>query len=34
VLPHITYHRLESVGVSKTPQEMIDAILEKIHIDT
>ena len=34
VLPHICYHRLESKGEKKTPDEIIDEILQNIHIDT
>ena len=34
VLPHITYHRLESLGSSHTPKEIIDAITQSLHIDT
>lgn len=34
VLPHVAYHRLESKGEKKTPNEMVDEILKHIHIDT
>lgn len=34
ILPHITYHRLESQGASKSPQEIVDAIVKNLHIDT
>ena len=34
ILPHITYHRLEPLGSSKTPQEIVDAIVQNLHIDT
>lgn len=34
VLPHITHHRLESLGSSKTPKEIVDAITQNLHIDT
>jgi len=34
VLPHITYHRLESRVEKKNPDEIINEILKNIHIDT
>lgn len=34
VLPHIIYHRLESMGEKKTPKEILSAITQNLHIDT
>ena len=34
VLPYITYHRLQSKGDRKTPSEIVDEIIQNLHIDT
>ena len=34
ILPYITHHRLESQGSSKTPKEIVDEIIQNLHIDT
>ena len=34
VLTYITSHRLQSRGEKKTPKEMIDEIIQNLHIDT
>jgi len=33
ILPYITYHRLQSKGERKTPQEIVDEITQTLHID-
>jgi MoxR-like ATPase len=33
-LPHVTRHRLESLGAKKSPKEIVDAITQNLHIDT
>jgi MoxR-like ATPase len=34
ILPFITRHRLQSKGERKTPQEIVDEIVQTLHIDT
>jgi MoxR-like ATPase len=34
ILPHVTRHRLESFVEKKSPQEIVDAITQNLHIDT
>lgn len=34
VLPYITHHRLESKGEKKSPSEIVDEIIQNLHIDT
>ena len=34
VLPYITHHRLESKGDKKSPSEIVDEIIQNLHIDT
>lgn len=34
ILPHVTQHRLESLGEKKSASELVDAIIQNLHIDT
>ena len=34
VLPYITHHRLESKGDKRSPNEIVDEIINNLHIDT